>query len=137
MTAAVLINLVTSWTMFGVIWMVQLVHYPLMAHTGPQHSAAYQRLHVRRMALLVIPIMLIEAAVTTYLSIASPSMTSIASSILLAGIWTITFSMSVPAHERLETGFTETAHKSLMASNRLRSILWSAKALVAVYMVTA
>ena len=135
MSAALLTNLVASWTMFGVIWMVHLVHYPLMAHTGPQHSATYQQLHVRKMALLVIPIMLIEAAVTTYLCLLLPSIVSIASSVLLAAIWAITFFVSVPAHERLEAGFTGPAHKSLMQSNRLRSILWSAKALLAVYMV--
>ena len=135
MTSILLLNLTTSWIMVGVIWMVQLVHYPLMAHTGPLHSAPYQQLHVRKMATLVVPIMLTEAAAAVALCLATSSTAAWQSLFLLGLIWTVTGLMSVPAHDKLVERFSDSAHKALLHSNLLRSLLWSMKGLLAVQMV--
>ena len=46
MTSMLMIHLAITWIMVGIIWMVQVVHYPLMAYTGPDHSARYQQLQI-------------------------------------------------------------------------------------------
>ena len=135
MTPLLLLNLIATWAMIGVIWTVQIVHYPLMAHTGPQHSALYQQLHVRKMAVLVIPIMVLEAAAAIGLILFAPSQTSWLALGLLCAIWLVTALLSVPAHDRLQDGYRSRAHRSLLASNTLRTTLWSLRGLLAVQMV--
>lgn len=135
MTSLLLLNLTATWIMVGIIWMVQHVHYPLMAHTGPVHSAPYQRLHVRKMATLVIPIMLTEGAAAVAICLSSPTPAAWLSLLLLSLIWLITGLMSVPAHDKLVNHFSHSAHQALMRSNLLRSLLWSLRGLLAVHMV--
>jgi len=138
MTLLVMLHLASTWTMVGVIWMVQLVHYPLMAHTGPTHSAAYQRLHVQKMSTLVIPVMLTEAVTALGICLmATSSFNHIAwlGLALLGAIWAVTGLVSVPAHDKLLSGFEPIAHRRLLLSNLLRSALWSCRGLIAIQLV--
>jgi len=47
--------------MVGVIWFVQVVHYPLMARVSASQFAAYEHEHQNRTTFVVAPTMLIEA----------------------------------------------------------------------------
>ena len=47
-----------TWSLVGVIWMVQLVHYPLMRHV----THAYHAEHMDAMGFFVAPLMLLELA---------------------------------------------------------------------------
>lgn len=138
MTLLIMLHLATTWTMVGVIWMVQLVHYPLMAYTGPSHSAAYQRLHVQKMSTLVVPVMLTEAATAVGLCLTMPSSfgpTAWLGLGLLGAIWAVTALISVPAHDELLSGFEPLAHRRLLLSNLLRAGLWSCRGLIAIQLV--
>jgi len=48
--------------MVGVIWFVQIVHYPLMSLVGAAESAAYAAANQRLTTWVVGPLMLVEAA---------------------------------------------------------------------------
>ena len=43
-----LLQVVTTLFMVGVIWFVQVVHYPLMAHVGRAEAVAYEKSHTHR-----------------------------------------------------------------------------------------
>ena len=58
----VLLHLAVTLFVVGVIWFVQVVHYPLMASVGRAESAAYVQAHTRRTAWVVGPPMLVELA---------------------------------------------------------------------------
>lgn len=135
MTPWLLVHLVATLIMVGIIWMVQCVHYPLMAHTGPSHSAAYQQQHVRRMGPLVIPVMLAELLASVALCVSQPSAYAWIALALLAVIWAVTGLSSVPAHEALSRGFDDHSHRKLMRSNALRTALWTARGVLATAMV--
>ena len=135
MTPWLLVHLVATLIMVGIIWMVQCVHYPLMAHTGPSHSAAYQQQHVRRMGPLVIPVMLAELLASVALCVSQPSAYAWIALALLAVIWAVTGLSSVPAHEALSRGFDDHSHRKLMRSNALRTALWTARGVLAPAMV--
>ena len=60
-SAALLAHVAATAAMTGLIWFVQLVHYPLFARVGVADFTAYEREHVRRTGLLVAPLMLLEA----------------------------------------------------------------------------
>ena len=56
-----LVHLVATAYMVGVIWFVQIVHYPLMLEVGDAAFCRYSRLHQSRTSYVVGPPMLIEA----------------------------------------------------------------------------
>jgi len=138
MTPLLMTHFAVTWLMVGIIWMVQVVHYPLMAYTGPEHSARYQQLHVQRMGILVIPIMLVEAATVVLICFQTPwvSMEWLGA-VLLAAIWAVTGCVSVPSHEVLTQRFDPAVHRRLVVSNGIRAGLWSCRGLLAAQLVMA
>ena len=125
--------------MVGVIWTVQIVHYPLMAFADRARYGAFQRAHQRRIGWVVIPLMLIEIGTAVILAIApwSPVPRSLAWAglALLAVIWISTFLIQVPLHRRLERDFDEPTHSRLVASNWIRTTAWTARGVLVLGML--
>jgi hypothetical protein len=125
--------------MVGVIWMVQLVHYPLYNRVGRQEFPDYETRHNDGMTLVVGPAMLLEAA-TVVLLVLLPSPRIPASSAwlggaLLAVIWLSTVFLQVPCHNRLVSGFDQATYERLVNSNWIRTIAWSLRGALAMWMV--
>lgn len=120
--------------MVGVIWFVQIVHYPLFAGVGTEGFAAYSVAHSRRTGLVVGPPMLLEAATAVALVIISPpwlcGSALWAGLVLLVGIWLSTALLQSPRHTELSRGFAPSSYRFLVASNWLRTILWSLRGLI-------
>ena len=120
--------------MVGVIWFVQLVHYPLFARVGRPGFAAYSGSHTRLTGLVVGPPMLLEAATAVALVVWTPPGISVplvwAGLILVAGIWLSTAFLQSPRHTTLGRGFDPSVHRFLVTSNWLRTVLWSLRGLV-------
>ena len=57
-----LLNVAATLMMTGVIWFVQVVHYPLMEQVGASGFVTYEKLHTRWTTYVVAPPMLVEAA---------------------------------------------------------------------------
>lgn len=123
--------------MTGLIWFVQIVHYPLMHAVGHDDFTEYEALHTRRTTWVVMPPMMLElitaiALVTIYRPPANPGLgLTIAGAAMLALVWASTFLIQVPHHQRLGTGFDESAWSALVRSNWIRTVLWSARSVVA------
>jgi hypothetical protein len=124
--------------MVGLIWFVQLVHYPLHASVGASHFALYQERHMQWASFAVGPAMLIEAATTVLMFVApSPSFPSWAPSFglgLLLLIWISTGLLQVRFHNQLLTQFDIQAHHHLVLSNWIRTIGWSARGLLVLWL---
>lgn len=122
--------------MTGLIWFVQLVHYPLMAKVGPDGFAEYQRLHERRTGWAVGPAMLVEAVAAVLLVIAGsdgfPAGIAWVGLALVILLWLSTALIQVPCHRKLEHGFDAGVHRRLVVSNWLRTALWSARGVLVV-----
>ena len=120
--------------MVGVIWFVQLVHYSLFARVGRPGFAAYSGSHTRLTGLVVGPPMLLEAATAVALVVWTPPGISVplvwVGLILVAGIWLSTAFLQSPRHTTLGRGFDPSAHRFLVTSNWLRTVLWSLRGLV-------
>ena len=135
----VLIQLATTLFMTGVIWFVQIVHYPLMAQVGNEAVPRYQHAHTTRTAWVVGPPMVVEA-ITAVLLIwfRPPGIAEWAVWMgggLLAGIWLSTALIQVPCHERLKLGYDPAVHQRLVASNWLRTVGWSARSVLVLWMI--
>jgi hypothetical protein len=120
--------------MVGVIWFVQVVHYPLFARVGTPDFSAYSVRHSRLTGLLVGPPMLLEAATAVALVVWTPPGISVSlvwtGLLLVAGIWLSTAVLQSPRHTSLSRGFDPATHQFLVMSNWLRTVLWSLRGLL-------
>lgn len=137
MTALVLTHAAATLFMTGVIWIVQIVHYPLFAGVGADGFANYAVAHARSISFVVLPAMLIELGAAAALAVrpgGAPTAAYVGLA-LLSAIWLSTFFVQVPLHERLAAGFDADIHRKLIDTNWLRTVLWSARSAVALYIV--
>ena len=82
--------------------------------------------------------MLVEAATTVLLFWFRPPGVSIwfawVGGILLAAIWSSTALLQVPCHEKLSDRFDAAAHRRLVSTNWIRTIAWSLRSLLVLWM---
>lgn len=139
MTPLLSVHAAATWVMVGVIWFVQLVHYPLLDRAGAAGFAAFQRVNTRRTAWVVVPPMVVEVLTAIALVAVPPAGVSRAAAglglALLAAIWLSTFLLQVPRHERLARGYHPGAHRGLVATNWLRTAAWSARGILVLWML--
>jgi hypothetical protein len=125
-----------SCALAGLIWFVQVVHYPLLRQVGPDTFAAYHAAHTRRTTLVVAPLMLAEAIAALALVVASPgSATARTGLVLVALLWASTFFVQVPIHNRLARGPHPADLTRLVRTNTLRTSLWTLRAVLALWML--
>lgn len=129
-----LANLASSWFLAGLIWTIQVVHYPLFARVGREGFTAYESAHTRLITLVVGPAMLCEAAAAALLVVHRPRFVPAWSAwtllALLAAVWVSTWALQVPMHAVLGRGFDDSAHERLVTTNWIRTLAWSARAAI-------
>ncbi|MBK7405257.1 MAG: hypothetical protein IPJ41_11650 [Phycisphaerales bacterium] len=122
--------------MAGLIWFVQIVHYPLFRRVGPIGYAAYQEAHMHRTTIVVGVPMLLELASALGLFLvpadAAPRAMAFLGAGLLAIVWLSTATVQVPLHARLAKGFDSFAASRLVASNWVRTIGWTLRGVIAI-----
>ncbi len=133
---------VASGMMAGIIWFVQVVHYPLFAAvTGPA-AADYARANQARTSLVVLPPMLVEAVAAAWIAVSPPGGIgrgpAVAGLALVALVWLSTLAVQMPLHARLaREGHAPGVVAALVRSNWPRTILWTARAILAAWMLAA
>lgn len=133
---------VASAAMCGLIWFVQIVHYPLFARTEGEGSKVFADDNQARTARVVIPFMLVEGLTAAALAWSPPPglprWLTIAGLVLVVALWLSTAIVQVPLHARLaREGHAADTVASLVRSNWLRTLLWSLRAALAVWMLVA
>ncbi len=117
--------------MVGVIWFVQVVHYPLFSRVGPEKFSAYSEDHSRLTTYVVGPPMLVEAATALLLVLYRPEGVPLAAALiglaLVVVVWLSTALLQVPRHTTLGSGFDRRAWSGLVLSNWVRTLAWSAR----------
>jgi hypothetical protein len=138
-TGLVLAHAAATLVMVGVIWIVQVVHYPLFAQVNGDFSP-YADAHSRRISWIVGPPMLIEAGTGLAIALRPPdgvspvlAWTGLA---LIAVLWLSTALLQVPEHQRLGRGFDAHAHRRLVLGNWVRTAAWSARGALVLVMLT-
>ena len=125
------VHLVATLVMVGVIWFVQVVHYPLFAAVGAADSRAYAAEHGRRTTWVVAAPMLAELGTGLALVWRRPAVMPAAWAwlgvALLAAVWASTAGLQVPRHAELAAGFDARAHRRLVRGNWLRTAAWTAR----------
>jgi hypothetical protein len=132
MTVLLALHTLATIMMAGLIWFVQLVHYPLFPLVGAREFTQYEREHTRRVTWIVAPLMSLEAltAIALVFRVDGAGMRGVAGAglVLVAVIWASTAFLQVPCHRRLSAGFNLSTARRLVATNWLRSLAWSVRA---------
>ncbi len=115
----------------GLIWFVQLVHYPLFAHVGD--SPTYYSEHQRRTSWIVLPIMTLELGSATTLFFLRRSLLDQVGLVFLIGIWLSTILLQMPCHRSLSSGYSIVTIKRLVRTNWIRTMLWSLRAAIILF----
>jgi hypothetical protein len=148
-------QIMASTAMAAIAWFVQVVHYPLFALlpssssnaaevAGMSRSVArdYHDENLRRTRPIVLVPMLVEAASAAWLAFYPPDAVgrgaAIAGLSLVAIVVLSTALVQVPLHESLRSGDApaETVDR-LVRSTRIRTAAWTARAILAAWMLHA
>jgi len=131
-----LLHVFFSFYMTGVIWFVQIVHYPLMAKVGSDHFKSYEQSHTMLTTWVVGPQMIIELASGIFLLWQNGNdswyWVNIA---LLAVIWGSTFFIQMPLHGRLSEGFQGKLQQQVVQSNWLRTVAWTVRSAILIWLM--
>ena len=131
-----LAQLTATLLMTGLIWFVQIVHYPLFASVGEPVFVVYARHHAHLTGYVVGGPMLIELGTALAALIPGlrppffstvPAWTSAALVLLL---WATTGLLQVPQHERLGQTRDVRVIRHLVRGNWIRTILWSIRSIL-------
>ena len=133
-------QVVGSVGMFGVIWVIQLVHYPLMRRVPPAAFGAYEAEHQRRITRVVGPLMLAEGLSVLAVFFLRPSCISVTMA-LTGGLVEavaigVTAFVSAPMHGRMAASGQPLLLDRLIATNWIRTVAWTARAGLAIAMLT-
>ena len=128
------INAASTLAMTGIIWLIQLVHYPAFSYIDASTFGDFARFHQHAISIVVVPLMLVEV-VTTFLLLwkPHPALTrglSLTAAACLALAWLSTLLLQVPLHQQLLQGPNEACVAKLITTNWLRTSAWSMRALI-------
>ena len=124
------VNFISTSVMVGVIWVIQLLHYPSFHFINDQKYIEFQHFHMQRISFIVVPVMLIELASALLLAYFFESSLTIILLALLLGIWGITFIFFTNMHQKLTNGYDRANVDSLVKINWSRTALWSLRLII-------
>lgn len=134
-----LLQLAATLAMVGLIWFVQIVHYPLLAQVGRDHFRRYEMDHQRLTSWVVAPLMLTELATAClliwYRPVGVGSFEVWMGLGLLASIWIMTYTVQVPQHASLVVSYDAGVQQRLVLGNWYRTFAWTARGVLVLWMV--
>ena len=127
-----IIHLIATSVMVGVIWVIQLVHYPSFHFIELKQYTTFQRFHMSRISYVVIPAMVTELFTLILILISVDHIDTLvaASAILLIFIWLMTALFFSGVHQKLTLGYDQTIVDKLVKLNWGRTLLWTLRLLL-------
>jgi len=118
--------LAIDFAMFVVIWLVQLIVYPVFRYVDESRFAIWHQGYCNKISFFVLPLMfaqLIEAASACFFE---GGVLDWSKMVAVLGVWIVTFFVSAPCHRRLShSGQDQVVIESLLFTNWMRTFLWS------------
>ena len=126
------IHLLTTTLMTGVIWVIQLVHYPSFHYVDREHFSAFETFHSKQISKIVIPLMLLElvSGIGLLYYLKKSQSLLLINLLLLTATWLTTFAFSARYHGILTSGFSEKHIFKLIHTNWIRTLLWSIRTII-------
>jgi len=125
--------------MVGLIWFVQIVHYPLFGYVGSKEFGTFHENHKILITPVVGIVMIVELVTSGILifqiPIGIPNWTAIVGIILLGFIWFSTLFLQIPYHNKLSSKFDDNVLMMLVKTNWIRTICWSLRGIIILIML--
>lgn len=135
-----LLHTAATWMMVGIIWFVQIIHYPLFDKVGEGAFPQYHKLHMNLTMRVITPPSAVEGITGVLIALKRPegvTATQIWLGLaLLAVIWTSTFLMQVPKHFALSKKYETRLYRTLVGSNWIRTAAWSLRGALTLWMIS-
>ena len=133
------VHLGATAAMVGLIWFVQVVHYPLFQAVGEGDFVDYEARHVTLTGYVVGPPMAVEGGAALAIAVVARDDVGLplvgAGLVLLAVIHASTVLLQVPAHAALSRAYDATVARRLVSTNWIRTVGWTLRAVVASAMI--
>ena len=130
----VVANAASAWVMTGLIWFVQVVHYPLLAVVPVESARGTAVQHQARTARVVMLPMAVEGVTTLWLMFDRPDEVSVwlawAGGVCVAVALASTVLLSVPRHTRMANEPDVTVGRELVLTNWPRTVAWTAHGII-------
>jgi hypothetical protein len=113
----------------GLIWLVQLVHYPSFRFVAPEDFRGFSLFHTTQITWVVAPLMIFEL----FLALRMPFEPSVSAWNswgalgLLIVVWLSTALLQMPLHGILASGKESQVIERLVLTNWIRTVAWSLK----------
>lgn len=138
MLAVLVAQVVSTLWLAGMIWTIQVVHYPLFDLVG-EEFVAYEAAHSARISFLLLGPWAVQGVTTAWVLLSRPAgvpwwMVLTAATFAAATV-AVTVFVSVPQHDVLGGGFDVAAHATLVRTNWWRVVAWTGHAALAVWML--
>lgn len=134
MEAVLVISTLATWGMIGLIWLIQIVHYPMLALYSEAVPAGAAAAHARRITPIVGPLMATEGITALLLMAAPPEgiswLVTWGAGTLLAVALGATIVFAVPSHSKLADGHDGAAVDRLIRTNWIRTAAWTARGIL-------
>lgn len=134
-----LVNVAAVLFMTGFIWTMQLVHYPLFDRVGADAFPAYESDHNRLFILVAGPGVVVTLITGILLLFSRPEgiplVAAVAGLALFGVIVASTALFQAPQHAKLNDGFDRNAYDFLLATNWIRTAVWSAYGVLGLWMI--
>jgi hypothetical protein len=126
-------NVAVSWGLFILIWLVQIIIYPGLARIPSDAFVKYHAWYVTRITMVVLPLMIGEIiiAIAWFFLQDNTFYPDVAGGLVIL-VWCSTFTFQVPIHKDLQAGKDKSKIRRLVATNWIRTIAWSIKAVLVV-----
>ncbi len=132
--SVLVISTVATWGMVGLIWIVQVVHYPMLAEYSAVAPVRAVVDHQRRITPVVGPFMAAEGVTALILLVDRPATMGTLSAWTAAALLGVallgTSALQVPWHRRVAEGHDDELAQRLITTNWLRTGAWTARGLV-------
>ena len=128
------IQIVCNSYLVSLVFMTQFITYPTFLYIDKDKFSEYHRKYVNNISFIVAPVMLIELLTLSLIAYFSSEFLIIKSLILLLVIWLTTFFIMIPSHNRISKSFNKKEIISLINYNWVRTILWSFKLLLIIFL---
>ena len=129
------VHLLATAGMVGIIWFVQVVHYPLFSSVGRDAFVAYELRNTRLTSFVVGPFMAAEGATALWLAIDPPTGVprawAVVGLMLLGGVLICTVLVQVADHSALSIAYSDERAARLVRWNWVRTIGWTARGAIA------
>lgn len=133
-TIILISNLVLSAFLTGLIWVIQVVHYPLFLRIEPDDFRAYEQSHQKRISLIVAPVMMVDMTLslllvfTKYMDNAQAYL--IVAFALNLAVFASTVFIFSPIHQKLGKNHDRTMIRKLVRLNIMRTAMWTARTIL-------